>query len=161
MPTYTITADQLASVAASRLQHLDNGDEAAADALGWVLTAEPTFDDDMGDEMPTPEVVPYPASLDNVTIYNSYGPMTMDPIDGKPVAYYYDRDGLRDYGGRCVLWHQQSGAPAIASEAMLVAGLKEGEPLGELIDWQEGFGRTEMAEAYAAMLAAHPVSKEA
>jgi hypothetical protein len=44
MPTYTITADQLASVAASRLQHLDNGDEAAADALGWVLTAEPTQD---------------------------------------------------------------------------------------------------------------------
>lgn len=40
--TYTITADQLASISASRLQHLDNGDEAAADALGWVLTAEPT-----------------------------------------------------------------------------------------------------------------------
>lgn len=42
MPTYTITADQLASIKASRLQHLDNGDEAAADALGWVLTAEPS-----------------------------------------------------------------------------------------------------------------------
>lgn len=41
MPTYTITADQLASIKASRLQHLDNGDEAAAKALGWVLTAEP------------------------------------------------------------------------------------------------------------------------
>lgn len=42
MTTYTITADQLASIKASLLQHLDNGDEAAADALGWVLTAEPS-----------------------------------------------------------------------------------------------------------------------
>jgi hypothetical protein len=41
MSAYTITADQLASIAASRLQHLDRGDEAAADALDWVLTAEP------------------------------------------------------------------------------------------------------------------------
>lgn len=40
MPTYTITADQLASIKASHLQHLDNGDVAAADALGWVLAAE-------------------------------------------------------------------------------------------------------------------------
>lgn len=39
--TYTITADQLASIKASRLQHLDNGDEAAADALDWAVTAEP------------------------------------------------------------------------------------------------------------------------
>lgn len=42
MTTYTITADQLASIKASRLQHLDRGDVAAADALGWVLTAEPS-----------------------------------------------------------------------------------------------------------------------
>lgn len=42
MTTYTITADQLASISASRLQHLDRGDEAAADALDWVLTAEPS-----------------------------------------------------------------------------------------------------------------------
>jgi hypothetical protein len=52
MHTYTITADQLASVAASRLQHLDHGDEAAADALGWVLTAEPSGWISVNDRMP-------------------------------------------------------------------------------------------------------------
>lgn len=40
-----------------------------------------------------------------------------------------------------------------ATEAMLVAGLKETEPLGELIDWREGFGRAEMAAAFKAMMA--------
>lgn len=43
--TYTITADQLASVRAARLQLLDSpheNDHAAAKALDWVLTAEPS-----------------------------------------------------------------------------------------------------------------------
>lgn len=50
-------------------------------------------------------------------------------------------------------------APAVGAdheptEAQLVAGLKECEPLGELIDWREGFGRDEMRATYRAMLAA-------
>jgi hypothetical protein len=42
----------------------------------------------------------------------------------------------------------------VATDAMLVAGLKECEPLGELIDWREGFGRDEMRAVWAAMHAA-------
>lgn len=42
MNHYTITSEQLATIKASRLQHLDHGDEAAAKALDWVLTAEPS-----------------------------------------------------------------------------------------------------------------------
>lgn len=40
------------------------------------------------------------------------------------------------------------------TEAQLVAGLKECEPLGELVDWREGFGRDEMRRVWAAMHAA-------
>lgn len=40
------------------------------------------------------------------------------------------------------------------TDAMLIAGLKECEPLGELIDWREGFGRDEMRAVWDAMLAA-------
>lgn len=44
--------------------------------------------------------------------------------------------------------------PKEPTEAMLVAGLNETEPLGSLVDWREGFGRNEMRKAYGAMLAA-------
>lgn len=40
------------------------------------------------------------------------------------------------------------------TDAMLVAGLKVCEPLGELIDWREGFGRDEMRAVWNDMLAA-------
>ena len=46
--------------------------------------------------------------------------------------------------------------PVDPTEAMLKAGLDECEPLGSLIDWDEGFGRDEMRDTYAAMLAAAP-----
>lgn len=36
-----MTPTQLESIRAARLQLLDHGDEAAAKALDWVLTAEP------------------------------------------------------------------------------------------------------------------------
>lgn len=42
------------------------------------------------------------------------------------------------------------------TEEMLVAGLKECEPLGELVDWREGFGREEMRKVWAAMHVAAP-----
>lgn len=45
------------------------------------------------------------------------------------------------------------GVPEL-TDAMLIAGLKECEPLGELIDWREGFGRDEMRAVWDAMLAA-------
>lgn len=44
--------------------------------------------------------------------------------------------------------------PDEPTEAMLVAGLRECEPLGDLIDWREGFGRDEMRKVWAAMQAA-------
>jgi len=37
-----MTNDQLESIRTARLQLLDHGDEAAAKALDWVLTAEPS-----------------------------------------------------------------------------------------------------------------------
>lgn len=37
------------------------------------------------------------------------------------------------------------------TEEQLVAGLKECEPLGELVDWREGFGRNEMRAVWRAM----------
>ncbi len=46
--------------------------------------------------------------------------------------------------------------PVTASDAMLIAGLVECEPLGELVDWSEGFGRVDMLRTYLAMLAAAP-----
>ena len=46
--------------------------------------------------------------------------------------------------------------PVDPTEAMLKAGLDECEPLGSLIDWDEGFGRDEMRDTYRAMLAAAP-----
>lgn len=55
-------------------------------------------------DAPLPAEVPYPPSLDNVTIYNPYGPMSMDPTDGQPVEHYWDREGLREYGARCIVW---------------------------------------------------------
>lgn len=45
------------------------------------------------------------------------------------------------------------GVPEL-TDAMLVAGLKVCEPLGELIDWREGFGRDEMRAVWNDMLAA-------
>lgn len=55
---------------------------------------------------------------------------------------------------------EHSNAPAVPqgepTEAMLTAGLRECEPLGELIDWREGFGRSEMRAVWSAMLAAAP-----
>ena len=39
-----MTPTQLESIRAARLQLLDHGDEAAAKALDWVLTAEPSTD---------------------------------------------------------------------------------------------------------------------
>jgi len=36
-----MTLSQLESIRAARLQHLDHGDEAAAKALEWAVTAEP------------------------------------------------------------------------------------------------------------------------
>lgn len=68
-----------------------------------------------GDEAPLPADVPYPPSLDNVTIYNPYGPMSMDPTDGQPVQAYWDRAGLRDYGARCIAWAAAQ-APAVGAE---------------------------------------------
>ena len=56
--------------------------------------------------------------------------------------------------------NEHNNAPAVPqgdpTEEMLVAGLKECEPLGELIDWREGFGRIEMRAVWEAMLAATP-----
>jgi hypothetical protein len=40
MTTFTITAEQHASVLTSRLQHLDRGDTVAALALDWALTLQ-------------------------------------------------------------------------------------------------------------------------
>lgn len=50
--------------------------------------------------------------------------------------------------------------PTLPTEQMLVAGLDECEPLGDLIDWKEGFGRKEMTQAYRAMLGAAPAINE-
>jgi len=56
--------------------------------------------------------------------------------------------------------NEHNNAPAVPqgepTEAMLTAGLRECEPLGELIDWREGFGRSEMRAVWSAMLAATP-----
>lgn len=80
-------------------------------ALVAARKAEPAGEVYAGDHAPLPEDVPYPPSLDNVTIYDAYGPMSFDPIDGQPVESYWDRYGLRDYGARCISWATQS-APA-------------------------------------------------
>lgn len=92
------------------------------------------------------------------------------PVDVDDLAQYIRQiDGRNNMGAgalaeRIVEWLGRQ-APAVGAhheptEAQLVAGLKECEPLGELIDWREGFGRDEMRATYRAMLAAAPAVQE-
>lgn len=69
-------------------------------------------------------------------------------------------DGIADAIREIANEIEHNTAPAVPqgepTEAMLTAGLRECEPLGELIDWREGFGRSEMRAVWSAMLAATP-----
>lgn len=111
---------------------------------------------------PLPKDVPYPPSLDNVTIYNPYGPMSMDPIDGQPVEFYYDRHGLRDYGARCIAWAfaQGQAAPVVPEGWMLVPAEATPEMMRRGMS-ELSFGApidSDMANAWYAMLAAVPAA---
>lgn len=107
------------------------------------------------DEAPLPKDVPYPPSLNNVTTYNQYGPMSMDPNDGAPVEDYWDRSGLRDYGARCIAW--AAAQPAVGGAAVL-------EPTEEMVqagaeaarEYMHKTGGNCLRVIWAAMCAAQP-----
>jgi hypothetical protein len=87
-----------------------------APAEGAGAQIGPDSENYAGDEAPLPADVPYPPSLDNVTIYSPYGPMSMDPTDGQPVQAYWDLAGLRDYGARCIAWAASQAQPKRTQE---------------------------------------------
>lgn len=83
-----------------------------------------------------------------------------DAIPEGMVLLIADRQITDDTGSGEVYTSPAPGVPEL-TDAMLIAGLKECEPLGELIDWREGFGRDEMRAVWDAMLAAAQANGDA
>jgi len=104
-----------------------------------------------------PQAVPVPA-VPVASVTECEACFTPDACQLRGKCDHYAAEQLRvaKRPDQLVQWGDWTLVPVDPTEAMLKAGLDECEPLGSLIDWDEGFGRDEMRDTYAAMLAAAP-----
>ena len=104
-----------------------------------------------------PQAVPVPA-VPVASVTECEACFTPDACQLRGKCDHYAAEQLRvaKRPDQLVQWGDWTLVPVDPTEAMLKAGLDECEPLGSLIDWDEGFGRDEMRDTYRAMLAAAP-----